>query len=391
MNSLPVSLDLTSNSTSKPSTKASASNDSDVDSFKNELNKQEKNTKHNDVASTSTADKNAQGSETNKKQEAATVAAEETSNGEALPQSVDDEASRLDGNLEKMVDPDYTGELEIPSEFSLLNHVEDPLVDDELTAPPMGVLGYEMLAAEDGDYAAYGQARSAAGSLNAGVLNTAAANASIGDDALLEQPLEKLMTLEQIKLSLEKGVEALAELEIDVDTGAEGSVREVFRFNDLQLKEGQSTLKTYTTSVDLPVAPGAWTDKVNDKIIWLANQKIQFAEIHLNPQDLGPMEVKINVQNEQAMVTFTSHNQGVRELLEQNVNRLREMMNENGVDLAHVDVSDQSSQQQANEDQDQEQGVGGRSAEGDNDLLSQDGAHGITEAITLDNLVDYYA
>jgi len=407
MNPLPVSLDLTSNSTSKPSAKTSDSHDVDADKFKKELNKQENSSQDKDLSSKAGTNNTAKQNDTIKNEDAATAASENAASGEELPPQVEDEQQNAyteeDNRLEEIPEPLYLSELGIPVE-------QATLYDAQPSVEGVGIVGVEM--SPDGSQATAmvleDEVRmfrslnvsteegisqlpySPPGAL-AGQPNTLAANGVevVSDDSVLDKPLEKLMTLEQMKQSLEKGVETLAELEVDVDTDNEGTIREVFRFNDIQLKESQSTLKTYTTSVELPVSPGAWADKVNDKIIWLANQKIQFAEIHLNPQDLGPMEVKISVQNDQATVTFNSQHQGVRELLELNVNRLREMMSENGVDLAHVDVSDQSSQQQP--DDEEEGGVAAQSGDGDDELSGLSEGGSITDAISLNNLVDYYA
>lgn len=405
MNPLPVSLDLASNSTSKPSAKTSASNDVDANKFKNELNKQENNVQDKETSRKSVPDSTAKQNDTTKNEEAATVASQDTVSGEELPPQAEGEHQYavIKDDISLDAESMYMGELgiptdqvtliEAPSSIEVIDSIGRDAASVDPQASSMVLEGEESMLrllgvpAEEGvTQLPYSSPGALGGPLNVAPLNGVGA---VSEDALLEQPLEKLMTLEQMKLSLEKGVETLAELEVDVDTDSEGTIREVFRFNDLQLKESQSSLKTYTTSVELPVSQGAWAEKVNDKIVWLANQKIQFAEIHLNPQDLGPMEVKINVQNDQATVTFNSQHQGVRELLELNVNRLREMMSENGVDLAHVDVSDQSSQQQSDDEEGGD--VTAQSGEGDDELssLAEDGS--ITDAIALNNLVDYYA
>lgn len=400
MNPLPVSLDFTSNSTNKPSSKVTANED--ADKFKKELSKQESNTQDSNLANKDRAGNEVKSQDADASSKAATIATDNTKGGEELPPQAEgdqqaesatgieslQESTELAG-LTTQIDQTALSEVQnlnlMPGELGPLSDtydtLESTLLEGEEGLGSLHLFGDESLA----------QSGYSASGLLPGSLNGVSANGSglaDGQDTRLNQPLEKLMTLEQMKLSLEKGVETLAELEVDVDTDSEGSIREVFRFNDVQLKQSQSSLKTYTTSVELPVAPGAWADKVNDKIVWLANQKIQFAEIHLNPQDLGPMEVKINVQNDQATVTFNSQHQSVRELLELNVNRLREMMSENGVDLAHVDVSDQSSQQQTD---DEDGGVNAQAGEGEDELSSLADEHSITEAITLDNLVDYYA
>lgn len=107
-------------------------------------------------------------------------------------------------------------------------------------------------------------------------------------------------------------------------------------------------LKSYTTFVSQPVSDDGWIDNMGEKIVWLSGRNIQSAEIHLNPAELGPVEVKVQMQNDQTTVTFTVQHASVRELLEANVHRLRELMEGNGVNLKDVEVSaDTSGQQQA--------------------------------------------
>lgn len=125
----------------------------------------------------------------------------------------------------------------------------------------------------------------------------------------------------------------------------------------LELREGSALVRQYSTSVDTPVQQGDWGDKMAGKISWLANQRISFAEIHLNPADLGPIEVRVNVQNDQASVAVHAQNASVRDLLELNGNRLREMLQDNGLNLAKMEVSDQPPRQQ-------QQAAGGEAGQG---------------------------
>ena len=109
--------------------------------------------------------------------------------------------------------------------------------------------------------------------------------------------------------------------------------------------EGAVPLRSYATSVDVPVGQAEWGDKVMGKLSFLTAANMQEAEIHLTPPDMGPMEVKVRMQNEQANITVHSANPVVREQLEQNSHRLREMLGDQGVELGQFDVSDQSRQQ----------------------------------------------
>ena len=114
-----------------------------------------------------------------------------------------------------------------------------------------------------------------------------------------------------------------------------------------QLRTTDPALKTYTTMLPQTVGEDGWIDSMGEKIVWLSGRSIQAAEIHLNPAELGPVDVKVQVQNDQTTVTFTAQHASVRELLEANVHRLREMMEGNGVNLRDVQVgADTSGQQQ---------------------------------------------
>jgi len=128
--------------------------------------------------------------------------------------------------------------------------------------------------------------------------------------------------------------------------------------------------------------------------MWLSGRGIQSAQIHLNPVELGPVEVKVSVQNDQTVISFNVQNTGVKELLESNVQRLRDMIDQNGGTLAEVNVEERSSDREGLAQQQQNSQKGGGSSSGshgDGDLvedgLSLDGETGIDSM----SLVDDYA
>src|SRR5699024_4082862 len=96
---------------------------------------------------------------------------------------------------------------------------------------------------------------------------------------------------------------------------------------------------------------------------WLTAKNLSEAEIHLTPPDMGPMEVRVRVQNDQAAITVHAVNPVVREQLELHSHRLRDMLDEQGFSLAGFDVSDnpggESREQEAHEGQEAPQGRGG--------------------------------
>ncbi|HHH43650.1 MAG TPA: hypothetical protein ENK49_05880 [Gammaproteobacteria bacterium] len=85
-----------------------------------------------------------------------------------------------------------------------------------------------------------------------------------------------------------------------------------------------------------------WDQALGERIQWLAGQNLQGARIQLNPAHLGPMEVRLQVQNDQASIQFHAAHGVVRDALEAALPRLREMFDASGVELVDVDVSGQS-------------------------------------------------
>lgn len=139
------------------------------------------------------------------------------------------------------------------------------------------------------------------------------------------------------------------------------------------------------TGVNVPVGQPQWSQAVGDKVLWLAAQNVSAAEIRLDPPDLGPMSVKVSVNQDQATVSFTSPHPIVREALDQQLNRLREMFAEQGLNLVNVDVSDKSFAQQEREKNESGKGAGG--LVDDEDELQP---VAVTSALNM-RLVDHYA
>lgn len=100
------------------------------------------------------------------------------------------------------------------------------------------------------------------------------------------------------------------------------------------------------TALSTPLGQPQWSEQVGEKVLWMASQKLHSAEIRLDPPELGPLQVKVVVAQDQTHVSFTSHHAQVRDVLDQNLPRLREMFSEQGMNLVNVDVSDRSFQRQ---------------------------------------------
>jgi len=87
--------------------------------------------------------------------------------------------------------------------------------------------------------------------------------------------------------------------------------------------------------------PG-WSDDLGQRVVWMTGKGMQSAELQLNPQHLGPVEVRINMAQDQASIQFVSHHAGVREAIEAAIPKLREMLGAQNLNLADVSVTQQS-------------------------------------------------
>lgn len=94
-----------------------------------------------------------------------------------------------------------------------------------------------------------------------------------------------------------------------------------------------------------PGQPG-WSDVFADRVTFVVKQNLQEAEIRLNPPQLGQVEVRIVMNNDQANLMFSSPHGAVREAIEASIGRLRDMLADNGFNVVNVDVSDKSLAQQ---------------------------------------------
>lgn len=133
-----------------------------------------------------------------------------------------------------------------------------------------------------------------------------------------------------------------------------------------------------------------WANAIADRTAMLASQNTSFAELQLDPPELGPLTVKIHIQQDQATVNFVAHSSLVKDSLEQSSQRLKDMFNEQGLNLADVDVSERQSDNQdnaKNSDHENTDTLGHDEIGMDDDLSSVI----VNHQVNIDNGVDDFA
>jgi hypothetical protein len=95
-----------------------------------------------------------------------------------------------------------------------------------------------------------------------------------------------------------------------------------------------------TDLVSTPVRDSAWGEQIGERVVMMAGNQLKMAEIRLTPAELGPLRVRVSVEDGAANVTFHAQHAVTREAIEQALPRLREMLAENGLSLGQADVGE---------------------------------------------------
>lgn len=146
-------------------------------------------------------------------------------------------------------------------------------------------------------------------------------------------------------------------------------------------------------SIGVPVKDQAWGDRIGERVLLMASNRLQSAEIRLTPAELGPLRVQVAVDDGAANVTFLAQHAVTRDAIEQALPRLRELLAENGLTLNETNVGGHSEQgvhegNPENGDDPASLARGGTDAAGDTDAADNAAAPGSRNR--PDGLVDTF-
>lgn len=133
--------------------------------------------------------------------------------------------------------------------------------------------------------------------------------------------------------------------------------------NAAQQQLGTAAADKLTPRVGTP----AWDQALGQKVVWMVAGEQQTASLTLNPPDLGPLQVVLNVTNSQANATFIAAQPEVRQALEAAMPKLRDMLGEAGIQLGQASVNSGNPNQQGGFDQ-----QGSQQARGANNFGGRD-------------------
>ena len=192
---------------------------------------------------------------------------------------------------------------------------------------------------------------------------------------------------------VERQFSALLNERVATQTLTQGEAEATKLSNPAIAAERRAQLPVGLQSIGLPVTHEKWGQALGQRVVYMANQQVQQAQITLNPDKLGPVQVRLQIDRDQKVSVLMVAQHGVtREALEAALPRLREMLEQSGIEVSSVDINDKKQFEEREREEAKKQQASSTST-GDGDSAGEtltESAPGVTTYST-DNVVDYYA
>jgi len=143
-----------------------------------------------------------------------------------------------------------------------------------------------------------------------------------------------------------------------------------------------NTLQALQRPLDLQQTEAS--QKLQERINIMMSKNIQRADIRLDPPELGNVQIRVNVSGEQTTVQFQVQNAQAREAIESAMPRLREMMEQQGLNLADTQVGEQARDGSDTGDGENASGSEAEHWTQESEIALQDGQ------VVTDGRVDFY-
>ena len=163
-------------------------------------------------------------------------------------------------------------------------------------------------------------------------------NSSLNNDASLNQSIDNKQNIDAKSFA-----SLLSAEKIDVISVSSADKATPQAVNNVVNKLAQDLKSADVAPLTRPLSHPQWNEDLGERIVWMNSRGISSAEIRMNPEHMGPITVRIDMNQDQATIAFTAQNTVVRDALEASLPKLREMLSAQQVNLADVSVSQQSS------------------------------------------------
>lgn len=99
-----------------------------------------------------------------------------------------------------------------------------------------------------------------------------------------------------------------------------------------------SPAKPATIHLNTPTGTDRWGQAFGEQVLWMAQKDVQAASLTLNPPELGPVKIELQLNDAQAVASFSSAVPEVRKAIEDALPALKTMFADAGLDLRQADV-----------------------------------------------------
>ena len=129
--------------------------------------------------------------------------------------------------------------------------------------------------------------------------------------------------------------------------------------------------------ITTPVNNKQWGADLSQRVSLMLNNGQQVAELRLNPAHLGSVSIRLQLDEDQANISFVTQNQAVKEAIELSLPKLRDQLQEQGLELAQVDIENKDSGEASEEAEYSEQGRSSNHENDDIDILLQENSSAV--------------
>lgn len=167
-----------------------------------------------------------------------------------------------------------------------------------------------------------------------------------GRDDLLQQLTRQIALSREAGDPVRSGTTDLRAAAADAPAGSAGS-HAATQLSGVTLPASTVISAANAQALQASVGTPRWAEELGSRLVMMSTQGRNEGSLTLTPEHLGPLEVRISINQNTANVWFGAQHADTRAALTEAMPRLREMLAESGLSLGHAGVSHESPREQA--------------------------------------------
>lgn len=176
------------------------------------------------------------------------------------------------------------------------------------------------------------------------------------------------------------------------DTGVEGSLpedaSEAFSYEE---NFEQTMQRQSRDRLDFGQDKREWTPALGARLMTMVANDVQQARIQLDPPELGSLEIKMQIQQDQASVQVSAQSHQIKDVLDAGAQRLRDALASEGIELSEFSVSADAEQGASGSKSESEDGSGQGLADAESSETDDPEGLSVSHRAAPDALLDTFA